>query len=228
MDRPNRPVELVVFDLDDTLYSEWQHALSGWRAVAEALRGALDAPFDLVERMVHHYRSGDRTRVFNALLDDLGRDDADVLVPRMVEIYRMHEPDISLYPDADAALTRLRPNHKLAILTDGPVEKQRTKIVRLGLADRVDAIVMTGQWGEAFWKPHERGFRQLEESTGCSGRACAYVGNDRGKDFVAPNRLGWLTIMVNRPDNLMSHRPPPAGGEPKHTVTSLDDIDEFL
>jgi putative hydrolase of the HAD superfamily len=219
---------LIVFDLDDTLYSEWQHALSGYRAVAEALADELKAPFDLAGRMAHHYQTGDRGRVFDAVLADLGRTDAASLVPRMVEIYRTHAPAIRLFPDADAALRRLRPDYLLAILSDGPVEKQQTKIETLGLSDRVDHIVLTGRWGREFWKPHERGFRRLEEACRLSGQACSYVANDVSKDFVAPNRLGWQTIMVDRPENLMKHATPAAGGKPQSVIRTLDELEPVL
>ncbi|MBN1344980.1 MAG: HAD family hydrolase [Phycisphaerae bacterium] len=222
-----RRAELIVFDLDDTLYSEWQHALSGYAAIAEALADELRADFDLVERMVHHYRTGDRMRVFNALLADLGRTDADVLVPRMIEIYRTHDADIRLFPDADAVLTRLRGKVVLGLLSDGPVEKQQAKVDKLGLADRVDHVVLTGRWGREFWKPHERGYRWLEEACGVSGPACVYVGNDVSKDFVAPNRLGWRTVMVDRPENLMKHAAAP-GGEPGHVIETLDALEAVL
>ncbi len=228
MQRTDPSVKLIVFDLDDTLTSEWQHALSGYRAVAESLGDELGPPFDLVDRMVHHYRTGDRTRVFNALLEDLGRADADALVPRMVEIYRTHQADIELFGDADAALTRLRPHYQLGVLSDGPVEKQEAKVDRLGLRQRVDHVVLTGQWGEAYSKPHERGYRWLEETSGASGRQCVYVGNDVAKDFVAPNRLGWRSVMIDRPENLMRHHKPAPGGEPQHTITTLDALDGLL
>lgn len=221
-------VKLIVFDLDDTLTSEWQHAFSGYRAVADTLADELCAPFDLVERMVHHYQAGDRSRVFNAVLDDLGRTDADVLVPRMIEIYRTHQADIELFPDADAALTRLRPSYQLGVLSDGPVEKQGAKVDRLGLRECVDHVVLTWQWGEAYSKPHERGYRWLEEACGVSGRACVYVGNDVAKDFVAPNRLGWRSVMVDRPENLMRYHKPAPGGEPQHTIATLDALHALL
>jgi len=220
--------KLIVFDLDDTLYSEWQHALSGYRAVAEALGDELKAPFDLVERMVSHYQRGDREHVFDAVLADLGRTDAAALVPRMVAIYRTHRPVLRLFPDADAALHRLRADYRLAILTDGPIEKQKTKIDALGLADRVDHIVLTERWGRAYWKPHERGYRWLEEVTGLSGRACVCVANDVSKDFVAPNRLGWQTILVDRPENLMKHAVPPAGGKPQRVIRTLEELESVL
>jgi putative hydrolase of the HAD superfamily len=228
--RTTPSLKLIAFDLDDTLVSEWQHALSGYAVVARALADRLPKPppFDLVERMVHHYRTGDRARIFNALLADLGRTDAEQLVPVLVEVYRTHQPAIALYPDADAALTRLRPGRLLAVLSDGPIEKQQTKVDALGLDRRVDHVVLTGVWGQAYWKPHERGYLWLQETCGVSGAACMYVGNDVSKDFVAPNRLGWRTVMVDRPDNLMKHAVAAPGGRPQHTIASLDELDALL
>lgn len=218
-------IKLIVFDLDDTLFSEWQHALSGYTAVADVFADELQAPFDLVERMVHHYRTDDRGRVFNAVLADLGRTDADVLVPRMVEVYRTHDAAIELFPDADAALTRLRPDYTLGVLSDGPIEKQQAKIDRLGLAKRVDHVVLTGQWGQEYWKPNERGYRWLEDACRVSGSECVYVGNDVSKDFIAPNRLGWRTILIDRPENLMKRPSSAPGGAPQRTIAGMDELE---
>ena len=221
-------VELVVFDLDDTLTPEWQHVLSGFGAVAEAFAEQLQAPFDLADRMVQLYHAGNWGRVFNALLADLGRTDDIVLVPKMVEIYRTHKPSIALFPDADAALTQLRPRYTLGILSDGPLEKQQAKVDALGLADRVDHIAITGQWGEEYWKPHERGYRWLEDACSVSGSQCVYIGDNVAKDFVAPNRLGWRTIMVDRPENLKKDAAPAPGGEPQHVIKTMDELESAL
>ncbi len=221
-------VELVVFDLDDTLTPEWQHVLSGFAAVADVFADQLQAPFDLANRMVELYRAGNWGRVFNALLADLGCSDANVLVPKMVEVYRTHKPNIALFPDADAVLTRLRLHYTLGILSDGPLEKQQAKVDALGLADRVDHIVLTGRWGEEFWKPHERGYRWLEDACGVSASQCVYIGDNVAKDFVAPNRLGWGTVLVDRPENLMRHHKVAPGGQPQHVIANLDELESVL
>jgi len=220
--------ELVVFDLDDTLFPEWDFVQTGWAAAAEAITDEVEAPFDLVERMAHYFNAGNRSRTFDAVLADLGRADADVLVPKMIEAYNTHKPSIALFSDADAALTRLRPDYRLAVLSDGPVDKQQTKVDALGIAGRVDHVVLTGRWGRDYWKPHECGYRWLEEVCGLSGAACVYVANDVSKDFVAPNRLGWQTIHVDRPEDLKKNHEVAPGGQPQHIIATMDELESVL
>jgi putative hydrolase of the HAD superfamily len=46
------------------------------------------------------------------------------------------------------------------------------------------------------------GFEKLIESLGVPICEMAYVGDNEKKDFIAPNRLGLLTIQVLRPARL--------------------------
>src|SRR5207249_9586322 len=80
---------------------------------------------------------------------------------------------------------------RTAIISDGPLAAQQRKVEALGLQAWFDPILLTDRWGRDFWKPHERAFREIEALTAAGGAACAYLGDNPQKDFVAPSRLGW-------------------------------------
>ncbi len=221
-------LQLVVFDLDDTLYPEREYVRSGFEAVARAFDAELRPPFDLVARMEQVFESGNRSRVFDTVLADLHRPAAPALIQRMVDVYRNHKPHIRLFADADAALDGLIGRFKLALLSDGYLAAQRRKVDALALVRRLDSIVLTDELGRDYWKPDPRAFQRLASAWGLVGSQCAYVADNPSKDFIAPNLLGWRSTMVRRPGALYADLSAPAGGEPQLVIDSLDRLPESL
>jgi putative hydrolase of the HAD superfamily len=220
-------LRLIVFDLDDTLYPERDYVYSGFEAVARAFDAEMRPPFDLAARMKQVFESGNRSRVFDSVLADLHRPADATLIQRMVDVYRNHQPGIRLFADADAALNRLTGRFTLALLSDGYLAAQRRKVDALELTERVDSIVLTDELGRDYWKPDPRAFQRLTSDFKLSGRQCAYVADNPSKDFVAPNLLGWRSIMVRRPGALYADRPAAVGGEPQSVIESLDRLPEL-
>ncbi|HSW46824.1 MAG TPA: HAD family hydrolase [Phycisphaerae bacterium] len=217
-------VRLVALDLDDTLYPERSFAYSGFEAVGAWLQEHDSRPFDPAQRLKELFQTPHRPRAFNQLLSEMGIDPAEELVVGMVDLYRRHRPRISLFDDAVRALNRWAGLFRLALVTDGPLISQQNKVAALGLSQWFDEILLTDTWGPAFWKPHPRAFELLENTFCFTGAACVYVGDNAGKDFLAPRRLGWQTVQVCRPDGIHAHVPPPPRGEPTWRVATLDEI----
>jgi len=193
-----RAPRVVVFDLDDTLFPERDYVRSGLAAAGEWVWRAYGRA-DFAETAWALFAAGVRGRLFDAALERLGLPADPAAIAALVDVYRHHRPAITLFADADRALRALAGRARLAIVSDGPLASQKRKVKVLGLEDRFDPIVLTDRWGRAFWKPHERAFREVERVTDCDGAACAYVGDNPRKDFVAPRALGWRTVRVRRP-----------------------------
>ena len=217
-----------VFDLDDTLYPERSFAISGFRAVADAFAGRLRSPGDLFERLCRLFDGPDRGRVYDVVARECGAADAEALTREMVHVHRTHRPAIRLFPDADAALARLAGECHLAIISDGYAETQRAKLAALRLPARVTEIILTDEWGREFWKPHPRAFQQMATRLGVPPAACAYVADNRAKDFIAPRALGWKTVCIDRPGGVYRTATAPLAGEPESSITSLDELETVL
>jgi putative hydrolase of the HAD superfamily len=215
----------LVFDLDDTLYPESAYAWSGFDAVAAAFEDILGPRVRSAERMRRLFDTPDRARIFNAILRDRGIKPTEDLIGRMVAAYRSHVPNIELHSDAEAALRRLHGAHKLGLLTDGFAVAQHAKIDALGLRDRLDAIIVTDDWGREFWKPNARAFEEMGRTLATPAERCTYVADNPAKDFIAPNALGWTTIQIKRPDGVHATNPAPDGGEPQRIITTLDELE---
>ncbi len=213
----------IVFDLDDTLYAERAFAFSGFDAVGQVFGDRLGAS-DLAERMRVLFDTEHRHRVFNVVLDELGVDDPMPIVREMIDAFRKHKPNIRLHVDADRALTRFRPTHKLGIITDGYAVTQHGKVQALGLRSRVDAVIVTDDWGRDYWKPHPRAFEEMERLLCATGTRCSYIADNPSKDFVAPNALGWQTVMIERDDRVHADVNVANGGEPQRRIATLDEL----
>jgi putative hydrolase of the HAD superfamily len=97
------------------------------------------------------------------------------------------------------------------LLTDGSPKSQWAKIEALGIKDIFESVVVTGEWGSEFSKPHVRGYRHLEAEFGPHETRFLYVADNPAKDFFAPRDLGWSAIRVKRPAGLYQERPCPPG-----------------
>ena len=239
-------IAAFVFDLDDTLYLERDYAFSGFAAVADAFEETLGNPTEAAARMRTLFDTDHRARVFNALLTECGWDESskiETLVERMIEVYRAHSPSIALIPDADAALTRLRSQYKLGLITDGPPKQQWAKIDALNLRacskrvdsnraatvrERFDEIIVTGELGPGQSKPSPAAFELMADRLGVSHNECVYIADNPAKDFVGPNALGWTTIQINRPGGIYLDGQPAPGGRPNHQINSLEDLHSAL
>lgn len=211
MSRSGKISSVVVFDLDDTLYLERNYAKSGFRSVAQWAKGNLgiEGLFDVAWAQ---FLYGDRSRIFDAVLQSYGLEPDPEVITAMVSVYRNHLPDIALEPDVLAWLAAAPSELGLAIITDGFREAQERKVAALGLtALGFDPIFVTDIWGRECWKPHERAYLAVHEHFGLSPQDYAYVADNPLKDFVTPNALGWHTIQILRPERVHQFDSPGIG-----------------
>ncbi len=187
----------VLFDLDNTLYSEEDYVASGFEAAADFLakHENLDAG-TLQKRMLSILHAQGRGRVFNTLLAELKLNDPTWLRTLLL-VYRSHRPAISLCPQAKAALVALKDRGlQLGLVTDGAASVQRRKIAALDLEGYMDVIVCTDELGRGCAKPSTVPFGVALTMLGVAPEETAYIADDESKDFAGPNRLGMTSVQV--------------------------------
>ena len=206
---------VIVFDLDDTLYNEFDFLKSAYTHIAKQLE-----PSDwksLLVLMLSLYRS--KKNVFDVLAERYNQSKDS-----LIEIYRNHTPDITLFPGALGILTAIKNRKgKIGILTDGRVKTQSAKINALGISDLVDKIVISEAIGSE--KPDTRNFKIFEKDL--QAETYCYIGDNLKKDFVAPNLLGWNTIgLVDNGLNIHygAHQYFDQQYLPKQFILSIDEI----
>jgi len=220
---------IVVFDLDDTLYPERQFALSGFAAAelwAQTALGVAGLAVDLTRLL----DAGHLGQVFRLALAERLPDHRPEHVEGLIAAYRSHAPRLTLFEDASWALAHFAAHTKLGLITDGTHSLQRRKVEALGVATQFHDIVYTGALGRAFAKPHRQGYEMIAAALGSGNDRFVYVGDNPAKDFVAPNALGWVSVMVDRPGVSRIHAGAKTapGGEPRFTVPSLRQLPAVL
>lgn len=195
-------IEILVFDLDDTLCPERQFVESGFQAVSSYLIKCGIVRRDLFPEMWQQFCDGIRGAVFNNVLSAEGVVPEDDLIKKIVEVYRSHNPTISLYPEARQILNHFHGKKKLGLLSDGYLTTQKNKVSALGIEPFFDIIVFTDTMGRKFWKPDPAGYKKIMDFFGLSGEACIYIGDNPQKDFFGARILGWKTVQVKREDGI--------------------------
>lgn len=220
-------IRTLVLDLDDTLYPERDYVRSGFRAVDGWLREQRGREGFFAETWAL-FEAGRRGSIFDEAMEKLGVPEAAALVPQLVDVYRAHDPEIALFPDAVALLDWAAGRHALAIVTDGYAAVQRRKLRALGLDRRFREIVVTDELGRGCWKPHPAAFERVMRRFGGAPDSFLYVGDNPRKDFLAPKQLGWRTARVRRAGGEHCDYAATVAEEAEFTVGDLQDLRVLL
>lgn len=192
-----KDIEGVIFDMDDTLYSEKDYVRSGYNQIAEYLK----LP-EAAEKLWSCFEQ--KKPAIDVYLAEIGRTE---LKEECLKIYRNQTPMIKMYDGVSQMLVRLKlQGKKLGIITDGRVEGQKKKIVALGLEPFVDDIIITDELGGIeFRKPNETAFRMMQDKWQLPFEKMIYIGDNPKKDFIAPEQLEMESLYFRNPDGLYSN-----------------------
>jgi putative hydrolase of the HAD superfamily len=215
-----RADQVFCFDLDDTLFSEADYVEAGLRAAGREVDGVAAGASPSGEWLVELWRRTRAPDAFQRLLRAGGMAEGEWL-PRLRAAYRAHVPTIRPRAGVVEALGGLcAEGARLALVSDGDLHVQRRKWEALGLPFAFAPIVFTDERGRAGWKPHPWAFERVMEAHPSAARFY-YVGDNPAKDFVAPNRLGWTTVMVTDDRNVHGAAAATAGGAPQVTLDTF-------
>ncbi|MBQ7583614.1 MAG: HAD hydrolase-like protein [Lachnospiraceae bacterium] len=124
-----RKIKAVIFDLDDTLTSEYEYVASGYRFVSKLLTERLGHTSEEIEARLWELSKESYSHVFNRLFDSYGISYTEDELSRLITEYREHPPALKFYPDAEETLAALKDRGILTgIISDGDPERQRNKL----------------------------------------------------------------------------------------------------
>ncbi|MGE3643977.1 MAG: HAD family hydrolase [Beijerinckiaceae bacterium] len=180
----------VVFDLDDTLYSEVTYVHSALQFVGEITDRAYGQRNSGAE-LLRSYEAGDRNPIQTYWQN---HELPKVALPDCVSAMRAHYPSISLREGARFVLSGLeRRGIHWSILTDGRSVTQRQKLAALGLIHEAHGIYISEERNVS--KPHPSAFKQIERDFAVASHF-VYVADNPQKDFISPKQRGWITLML--------------------------------
>jgi putative hydrolase of the HAD superfamily len=223
-------ITTVVFDLDDTLYDEVEYCKSGFAAVAQFLADSPGVPAaeQIFDAFWNQFAAGNHTKTFNVALYQLGISYDDKLIEELVKVYRNHTPKITLPQDSRDILNQLSSKYTLALLTDGFLPAQKLKVQALGIEKYFKCIIYTEELGRQFWKPSPVGFERLLQTLNVKPQNVAYVADNPAKDFIAPNKMGFLTVQINRPARIHTESAAEPVAAAKYVIHQLTQLPPLL
>lgn len=193
----------IIFDLDDTLMYEIDYLESAYREIADLLGGG-DKDRLYQDMMNWYYENKD---VFGLLEEKYSRAKIELL-----DIYRNHFPAIKIGKEVREVLNYIaEKSYKLGLISDGRSMTQRNKLKALDIEDLFDKIVISEEFGST--KPDLRNFEIFMDN---ENMEYFYIGDNTKKDFIAPNKLGWVTIALKDAgrnihkqdfDGIVEHKP---------------------
>ncbi|HEY8317265.1 MAG TPA: HAD family hydrolase [Amnibacterium sp.] len=205
--------EVVLFDLDDTLFRHREAVEEGVLATLAAMERPADAPDEteeqarwreLEERHYHRYLAGEldyqgqrRARVRD-FLAPYGAELDDPAAEAWFEEYSSrYRAAFRLHADALPCLDDLaRHGLRFGIITNGDLAFQTAKLHALGITERFEQVITSGELGVA--KPDRRIFAMAAERFGVPPDACAYVGDRLWTDALGATHAEMLGIWLDR------------------------------
>ena len=203
-DAKTATLQAVIFDLDDTLYSEVEYVRSGFKAVSRVLLQVENVEARLWSAFEKGLPAIDTILIEESLTDQKAE---------CLYAYRTHKPSINLRTGMKELLEQLRKEgFALGIITDVRPEGQRAKIEALVLEPLVDQVIITDELGgAAFRKPCDIAFRIMQRRMGIPFESMVYVADNASKDFIAPRQLGMKCLHYKCSDGLYQNS---SGGIP--------------
>ena len=227
-------IEVVLFDLDDTLFAHSRAVAHGVRAHRLALGLAGDEASEfarwtaLEEHHYHRYLRGElgyqemRRARARGFVEPLGIDlladaDADDWFADYVALYRT---GWQLFDDTLPMLDAL--SQRLGIITNAELGFQLGKIEAMGVSDRFEHVVASGEVGHA--KPDARIFHAAVQRFGVAASEAAYVGDRLHTDAIGAAEAGLLGIWLDRNATATADDMAAAATAGVHVIHSLSEV----
>jgi len=189
----------VIFDIDDVLYDGTSQARTSRRAaldamIAEGLEMSLEQAEAELDGIVEKYGSNYSDH-FGVLVRGHTREPVNKVVSAGVVAYHNTKMGMRPFPDARKTLKELsRRGLKLGVVSNGRGVKQWEKLIRLGLEDFFDAVVISEEEGSE--KPDPGLFVKAAGKLDLKPDECAYVGDKPHTDIAGANRAGMTSIRM--------------------------------
>jgi phosphoglycolate phosphatase/putative hydrolase of the HAD superfamily len=194
-----RRVSALIFDMDETLYTNPAYAQRQTDCLIERLGIVRGVPFEDMRRELESYRSGwaadhggrkislgNTLAAFGISIAEGGRWREELIEPAL---YLREDPKLR------ETLSILGASRGLAVVTNNPVLVARKTLAVLGVEDRFTAVIGLDTCGVS--KPHRAPFLKAAECLGASPGACVSIGDRYDIDIGLPLELGMGGILVD-------------------------------
>ncbi len=205
-------IKLVGFDLDDCLYdSTGLSEKARIKGIEAMIKVGLKIDFNkarkILQEIVKEYgsNSSKHYNYFVRRLNELEKDVPHISYSHQIKfiaaaVMAYHDEKtntIRLFDDVKDCLLRLRTmSIKTAIITDGLPIKQYEKILRLGLEELIDLVVISDEIG--IRKPNPKLFDYCLKKFQLTGEETIYIGDRIEKDIIPAKLNNMYSILILR------------------------------
>lgn len=225
--------QVIIFDLDDTLYKEVDFVMSAYHHIDRLLVAEHDTKPGKAFRILRDsFKAGvNPFDTLSAWLDKEGISIPDA-VQWMVDEYRNHRPMLKLDDNTTNALMFLAEmNVPMFIITDGRSFTQRNKIRALGIDEFIpwNNVFISEEIG--FDKTNPYAFNEIKKRF-ADNAAIEYmfVGDNPAKDFLVANTNGALSVLLL--DNGKNIHPQDIKVDQKHKakfyIKQLQELNDYV
>lgn len=233
---PDRAIQAVIFDLDNTLTDFIKAKDDAIRAAINAMIGAgltLDA--DTAHRRIYGIYQAEGIEyqhVFDRFLkQETGRVDPRMLAAAVVAYRHARDGSLVLYPHAVMVLNRLlREGYGLAVVSDAPRFEAWLRLCRLGLHHHFDHVLTFDDTGAR--KPDPLPFQMALDELGVRPDQAVMIGDWPTRDVTGAKDLGLHTVWARYGDKAPPYKDPSlAAGETAAAAEAdfaVDDLAQLL
>ena len=203
--------QAICFDLDDTLLSDDAFSEQAWLKSCE-LFASKNSPiksqelfYTINEIRKWFWNDADRRReggldlykartsIVAKALGRLGCDNEKAVKEIVTSYACLKEELLDFFPNAETTLKGLMTKRiKLALLTNGNGESQRSKVNKFGLEKYFDVCLIEGELG--FGKPDPRIYEMALNELQVKSEQTWMVGNDLDFDIAGAQRIGIYAV----------------------------------
>ncbi len=232
--RKENPIEVVIFDLDDTLMDTWGQLVrpAAREACAAMIAAGLNADLEAcIRERERLFRAWPRKDVYALLVEHFGcriagRPSRSRVRDAGVRTYFQREvpADIRLFDGVRSMLERLKATHGLYLVTSGNPATQAQKVAHLNLAPFFREVVLVDSAGGG---RKEHAFARILEEEKLPGNQVLAVGDRVDREIRAAKQLGMRACRVHHGE--FSHLHPNGPEEtPDVLIKNILDLEHIL
>jgi putative hydrolase of the HAD superfamily len=194
-----RGVQGIIFELDSVLFDKSDWVIPGAEYAAQQMKLDTQRAVKLAHDYIQQHGGAD-PQIYNYILVGCGQFDTAMNIRAFTSLVNQFQPrsrSIHFFPGVEEALKLLRRNYKLAVVTDGPPDTQRRKIIALGLQEIINLIVYTDEIeGIKSRLPDPRPLLLATSEMRVRPQQSIFVGHNPIKHFLRTRELGFFTVRV--------------------------------
>ena len=230
-------LDIILFDLDDTLYSTTEFALRARRwavraMIEKGLQADEEEAFQELSEVVTEF-SSNYEHHFERLIDRMGHarlgghNPAVIVAAGIVAYHRTKQAEMEVLPDVRECLDELQTlGTRLGIVSAGLQVKQAEKLIRLRILPYFDpkAIFFSDQMGVS--KPNPKIYQKACAALGVPPSRAMYVGDRPSHDTTPARQVGLRTVLYRGAGGKYAEERPDV--PPHHDIRDMRELIPIL